>query len=67
MLAEEFEYRKQLKDTVMECRDNAGIEKVKVLQSNKKVHDELKKVITGNKKDKLTLILGKKRKMVYET
>jgi hypothetical protein len=43
MLAEEFEYRKQLKDTVMEARENTEIEKKKMLDENKKKHDDMKK------------------------
>jgi len=42
-IAEEVEHKKQLKETVVEARGNAEIEKQKILLENKKKHDEMRK------------------------
>ena len=44
-IAAESEYKKQLKEGIVEARENLEVEKQKVLNDNKKKHDELVKVL----------------------
>lgn len=42
-MKEEWEKKHHLIETVLETRDNAALEKIKLLEKNKKVADENKK------------------------